>query len=83
MAIKMTKEEVAETIEAFLSGTGGQWDWDDFISVRQKNDYLENIRSICANLPLEYPPDKKGHYANDEGLKILKEMIKELRDEKG
>ena len=80
MATKMTKEEVAEIIEAFLNGTGGQWDWDDFISVRQKDDYLENIRTICDNLPLEYPPDKAGHYANDEGLKKLQTIVKELRE---
>jgi len=66
-----------------LNGTGGQWDWDDFISVRQKDEYLENIRTICDNIPLEYPPDKTGHYANDEGLNKLHAIVKELREEKG
>ena len=80
MTMKMTNEEVAEIIEAFLNGTGGQWDWDDFISVRQKDEYLDNIRTICDNIPLEYPPDKAGHYTNDEGLKKLYAIVKELRE---
>lgn len=78
MAIRITKKEVAEIIQAFLDGTGGQWDWDDFISVKQKDEYLENIRKICDNIPLEYPSDKAGHYANDEGLKKLQAIVKEL-----
>ena len=79
----MTNEDVANIIEAFLNGTGEKWEWDDFISIRQKDIYLENIRNICDTISLKYPSDKAGHYANDEGFKILKEIIKELREGKG
>jgi hypothetical protein len=30
--VKRTGIEAAETIERFVSGTDGNWDWDDFIS---------------------------------------------------
>ena len=33
---KTTKEEVAKAIENFVDGTGGAWDWDDFIPVRSR-----------------------------------------------
>ena len=51
-----TKEEVAQYIEDFLLGKGGDWDCDDFISIRIKNSpELESIRQKCGQLPDLYP----------------------------
>ena len=77
--VKVSREDVAKYIEDFLSGRGGPWDWDDFISIRIKNNpELEAIRLICARLPDQYPPDQCG-YCNSEGMKVLGQILDELR----
>ena len=45
MKIKMTKDQVHE-IETFLAGSGGAWDWDDFISIRLDDPELERYSRI-------------------------------------
>jgi hypothetical protein len=52
---KATREEVAKTIENFVNGSGGPWDWDDFISVRIANEELEAIRLECLRTQSEHP----------------------------
>jgi len=44
-----TPEEVADIIEKFLDGSGGEWDWDDFTSITIKDAYLDGIRCKCAH----------------------------------
>ena len=41
--VDMTTVNVADEIEAFLTGTGGDWDWGDFLDLRIKDDQLEAI----------------------------------------
>lgn len=77
----MRKDELANLIEAFLTGQSGNWDWDDFVSVRQPDPETEEIRRRCANLPLEFPPRHEGEYCNEEGMAILKGYISTLRGE--
>ena len=48
MAVHRTPHEVANIIEKFLDGTGGDWEWDDFTSLRIKDPALEAIRIKCA-----------------------------------
>lgn len=45
---------VAETIRAFLDGSGGDWDWDDFTSCSLGDPRLDSIRARAAlvDLPL-------------------------------
>lgn len=77
--VKVSREDVEKYIEDFLSGKGGPWDWDDFISIRIKNNpELERIRLICARLSDQYPPDQGG-YCNSEGMKVLGQILDELR----
>ncbi len=44
-----TREEVAQYIENFIDGRGGEWDWDDFTSVAIKDPYLDRIRRQCLD----------------------------------
>jgi hypothetical protein len=46
---------VVETIRAFLDGTGGDWDWDDFISCSLRDPGLDRIRvrAGAVDLPLD------------------------------
>ena len=45
-------EEVAGFIRDFIESTGGDWDWDDFISVSIKNPRLEAIRDEATMVEL-------------------------------
>jgi hypothetical protein len=42
--IDRSPEEVAGFIRDFIEDSGGEWDWDDFISVSIKDPRLEAIR---------------------------------------
>ena len=77
--INLTREEVASEIETFLDGSGGTWDWDDFLSIKISDPELEAIRQRCADLPYEFPPREAGHYCSPEGAKVLRSIVRELR----
>lgn len=54
---KLTAEEVARYLRDFLDGTGGEWDWDDFISIRLADPDLESIRQRAATVALPISDD--------------------------
>jgi hypothetical protein len=74
----LTRANVAEYIRNFLDGTGGKWDWDDFISAKSGDPWLDQIRKTCAELPDRYPPTRKDHYCSGEGFDLLRGLLKEL-----
>jgi hypothetical protein len=78
--VKLTRAEAADVIESFVEGKGGSWDWDDFISVRQSDKELEQIRAHCASLPNEFPPQQSGHYCGPQGIEVLKKYVVLLRN---
>ena len=41
-------EEVAGFIRDFVEDSGGDWDWDDFVSVTIKDPKLEEIRAEAS-----------------------------------
>ncbi len=58
---KLGSLQVATILENFLSGTGGRWDLDDFISVAEIAD--ERLREIQQHVNLlseEFPPTMPG-----------------------
>lgn len=77
----MRKDELADLIEAFVNGTSGEWDWDDFISVKQTDPQIEEIRRKCANVPLEFPPTRPGEYCSEGGVALLRNYVRKLREE--
>jgi hypothetical protein len=46
---------VATTISAFLDGTGGERDWDDFTSLQLHDRALDGIRrrALAVDLPVD------------------------------
>ncbi len=80
--VQRTKLEVADIIERFLNGTGGEWDWDDFTSFGITDAYLDSVRIQCAELNLTYPPTTKGHYCSEAGLEIMRGLVATLRASK-
>jgi len=77
--MKRTREEVANTIEAFINSTGRQWDWDGFTSIRLDDPELEAIRQRCVALPVEFPPTAKTEYCSEAGMQIMRELLQKLR----
>ncbi len=75
----LSREEVADEIEAFLNGSGGAHDWSDFCTFTISDPELDKIRARCAQLREEFPPDPSGGYCNEEGLVVLREYVKFLR----
>jgi hypothetical protein len=82
---KFTYEEartyVIQTIRDFLNGTGGPWDWDDFISCPTGYPELDAVRGFCSGLRGDYPPTEKIGWWNPDGLRELRRKLSELEGE--
>ena len=82
---KPTYEEqrayVIQTIRQFLDGTGGDWDWDDFISCPTGYPELEAVKGFCLSLPSQYPPVQRTDWCNPDGLRELHRKLEELEME--
>jgi hypothetical protein len=76
--MKLNAVEVCQSIEDFLAGRGEARDWDDFISIPIEDSELNNIRLICAKLPDSHPPATKTEYCNEQGQKVLRELVDKL-----
>jgi hypothetical protein len=77
--MKRTPEEVAKTIESFVNGTGRQWDWDGFISIRLDDPDLEAIRQKCISIRDEFPPSDPRDYCSEAGLNVMRQIAQDLR----
>jgi hypothetical protein len=83
MARKMDYEEARkytiETIRNFLDGTGGKWDWDNFISLPLGYPGLEEVQRFCNELSETHPPVKKsGAYCSEDGFRELRALLEGL-----
>ena len=76
--IRLTRAEVAEILTEFVQGTGGRWDWDDFISFPIEDERLDQIRERCTHLSEEFPPDQPGQFTGPRGIEGIKQFIDEL-----
>jgi hypothetical protein len=76
---RMSRAAVASTIESFLEGAGGPWDWDEFLSVPIGEPDLDKIRLRCAHLGEEFPPDRSGRFCGEGGIQVLRELVSQLR----
>ena len=77
--MKRTREQVASAIEGFANGTGNQWDWDGFTSIRIDDPELEAIRQRCIAVRDEFPPEKVTDYCSPAGMEAMRKMVGELR----
>ena len=74
MRIENEREFVGNILLSFLNGQCRAGDWDDFLHSEFKDQQLNAIRSLCSLLPDTHPPDQKGHYCNEEGAQIIREL---------
>jgi hypothetical protein len=79
--MKRTREEVANAIDGFINGSGRQWDWDGFTSIRIDNPELEAIRKKVVALPVEYPASTVKDYCSEAGIQVMRNMLQELRSQ--
>jgi hypothetical protein len=79
--MKRTRDEVAHTIDEFVNGTGRQWDWDGFTSIRIDDPELEAIRQRCVAIPAEFPPTTRTAYCSDAGLQVMRDLVQGLRSQ--
>jgi hypothetical protein len=77
--MKRTTEEVIGEITRFLSGIGGAYDWDDFLTIPIKDQRLNAIRIECLDLREKFPPESCRQYCSDEGLERLRGILKGLQ----
>lgn len=73
-----TESYVIRTIKEFLDGTGGPWDWDDFISFRTGYPEWDAVQKFCLSLPNNYPPTEKG-WCNEDGIRELQLKLDQLQ----
>ncbi|HXB57664.1 MAG TPA: hypothetical protein VN461_23085 [Vicinamibacteria bacterium] len=79
MKFKLTASQVADTLEGFVDGTAGPYDWDDFLSLPLQDPRLEAIRLRCLSLDEEFPPRLPGEFCSEEGAEVIREYVRELR----
>jgi hypothetical protein len=77
--MKRTREEVANTIDGFINGSGRQWDWDGFTSIRIDDPELEEVRKRCVALPTEFPPSASKDYCGEGGAQVMRDLLHGLR----
>jgi hypothetical protein len=78
--IRRSKEEVTKYIDDFLTGGGGEWDWDDFTSVAIADPELDRVRQQCVEATEHWPATKPGQYCSSEGLAELRKIADSLRE---
>lgn len=49
------RKDIGDLIRRFVDGMVGPYEWDDFISVLQKDAELETVLLDCASIPTQYP----------------------------
>ena len=79
MYTEISLDEAAEIIESFVDGSGSTWDWDDFTSIKYRNETLEQVRKRCIGVANDYRPDEPGRWCSDEGITVLRKIAADLR----
>lgn len=71
-------QEAAAVIRSFLDGTGGPWDWDDFLSPTAVDEEVRAIQDECLQLRYDYPPVKPGTYCSEAGMLALQGILEKI-----
>jgi hypothetical protein len=78
--VARTKQEVGDIINRFIDKTGGNWEWDDFCSLPIADPDLDLVRVKCSGLGSTHPPTENGHFCNENGILLMRNMIHSLRN---
>lgn len=73
------KQEIAEIIMRFVENRSeDELEWDDFVSVREKDPAFEAVRLRCAAVREEFPPKDKRDYCSEAGFNELRRIAASL-----
>ena len=75
------KIAVERFIRDFVEGTGGDYDWDHFISVPFTDPELEEIRQFCSSTDRLFPATEKGHWCSAAGVQAMCDIQQRLQRE--
>jgi hypothetical protein len=67
------------TLQAFLDGTGGTWDFDDLVHDKFSDDLARAAVKAADNMPLEYPSNHPNEFCNSEGSRKIQQLVDELK----
>lgn len=70
----LSPEQVSKVITDFVDGTGGEWDWDDFVSVPLRDEELDAIRRRAAAVQDDFPSSYSHQYCSAAGLEELRRL---------
>lgn len=76
----MNREELADLIERFVSGEVGDWEWDDFTSIRSDDGLIEQVRQQANAIRDRFPPDDGHSYCSSRGVAELRRLAQDIRD---
>lgn len=66
----LTPLDVANYLEDWIDGKGGDWDWDDFTSIPITDPYLESVREEAAHMA--YP-------LGEDDIVRLRELVRDVK----
>jgi len=52
--------------------------WDDFISHRIRDPYLDRVWLRCERLEIEYPSERSSRLLSEEGERVVRELLDEV-----
>jgi hypothetical protein len=73
------EDQAADLIERFLTGRVGRYEWDDFISIRQKDPKLAAITLQIMEIERRFRRQKATEWCTPDGLTALAELARTLR----
>lgn len=80
-----SKADAADAIDAFIDGTCGPYDWDDFLHHALDNRALPEVRQAarqCLDVERDYPPQRKYNetgWCSEEGIEKMRDISRQLR----
>lgn len=75
--------EAINVIRDFLNGTGGEWDWGDFLSPPSPDPDVRRLQGLCMELPYDFPPEERTAYCSKGGIDRLRKILTQLEEGSG
>lgn len=79
MARTNHRELLAVTIERFVLGTAGPYEWDDVLGAPLDDLELETIRQAAESIDALFQPTRPSEYCSDAGATYLLQLVACLR----
>jgi len=68
----MTRGDVALLIRRFLGGETKDYEWDDFVALRYRDDHvIDGVRRYLCDIHDLFPANNPGNYCNESGMAEL------------